>query len=239
MKPHLKPLLMALLTFHLSLFAAADSTPAPKDAGSIIIPRMEFNQAKLSEAVQFLIAKGRAAGIAPVNIVVLNAPKPEPTMTFVLGNIPLSDAVRYVAESSGMSVRRDATAFVIEPATKAPKAGATADSSGAAQKAEAIIIPRVQFRDAALAEALAFLRTRAAVLDPDPNPAQRGVNILAMPPAPGSPPVKLTLDLEKTSLVDTLRYVASLANLRLDAEPSALILRPKTAEESTKEPARK
>ncbi len=82
---------------------------------SVIIPRIEFRDATLSEAVEFLIAKGRASGGAPVNIVVLSAPKPEPTITLSLTDIPLTDAIRYIAELSGLKVRRDASAFVLEP----------------------------------------------------------------------------------------------------------------------------
>ncbi len=104
--------------------AAAEIQPKPTAAAdplaSVIIPRLEFRDAKLSEAVEFLIADGRAAGGAPVNIVVLSAPTPEPIMSLTLTDIPLTDAIRYVAELAGMKIRRDATAFVLEPAPPAP-----------------------------------------------------------------------------------------------------------------------
>ncbi len=104
--------------------AAAEIRPKPSAAAdplaSVIIPRLEFRDATLSEAVEFLIANGRAAAGAPVNIVVLSAPNPEPAITLSLTDIPLTEAIRYVADLSGMKVRRDATAFVLEPAPPAP-----------------------------------------------------------------------------------------------------------------------
>ncbi len=234
MKTNLKSLLVALLSLNVSGFAAGETKPAMKSGDEIVIPHLEFHQAKISEAVEFLMVKGRAAGAAPVNIVVLNAPKPEPTMSLLLTNIPLTDAIRYVAEFSGMKVRRDASAFVLEPGMVPPKAGASADSSGMLQKAEAIIIPRAEFRDASLAEAILFLHKRAAELDPNPNPALRGVNLIAMPLAPGSAEAKITLNLEKTSLSDILRYVASQTHLQLDVESSAMVFRPKNRDHSAK-----
>ena len=207
-------------------------TAAADPVASVIIPRLEFREATLSEAVEFLVQKGRASGVSPVNIVVVKPPTSEPSITVSLTNIPLTEAIRYVAELSGLKVRREANAFVLEPAVA--KGAANASTSPAWQKAEAIIIPHVEFNRAPLADALAYLRKRAVELDPDPNPAQRGVNIVSMPPAPGASEATVTLNLEKAPLSEILRYVASLTNLHLEAQASALVLRRKSADESAK-----
>ncbi len=85
-----------------------------------------------------------------------------------------------------------------------------------------------------LAQAILFLHKRTAELDPNPNPALRGVNLIAMPLAPGSAEPKITLNLEKTSLSDILRYVASQTHLQLDSESSAMVFRPKNRDHSAK-----
>lgn len=84
-------------------------------ASAVIIPRMELAEATLAQSVEFLVAKARASALPDFNVVVLGKPDPELKITISLTSIPLSEALRYVAELSGLRLRRDAAAYVLEP----------------------------------------------------------------------------------------------------------------------------
>jgi len=108
-----------------------------------------------------------------------------------------------------------------------------------------IIIPRVDFRDATVRQAVTFLQQRSRDLDTtDTAPDQRGVNIflklpsvvappaagdfdgLDGPPAPVAGADRITLNLTNVPLYEALRYVATLAGLKVKVEPFAVSLVP-------------
>lgn len=109
-----------------------------------------------------------------------------------------------------------------------------------------IIIPRVDFRDATVRQAVSFLQQRSRDLDTSENdPERRGINIVvklptAAPPPPstleveGESPVasiptgdsRITLNLSNVPLYEALRYVATLAGLKVKVEPFAVSLVP-------------
>jgi general secretion pathway protein D len=109
-----------------------------------------------------------------------------------------------------------------------------------------IIIPRVDFRDATVRQAVTFLQQRSRDLDSTESaPDQRGVNIFLKLPAPGTavaPPTgefddiapasvpsgdsRITLNLNNVPLYEALRYVATLAGLKVKVEPFAVSLVP-------------
>jgi len=109
-----------------------------------------------------------------------------------------------------------------------------------------IVIPRVDFRDATIRQAISFLQQRSRDLDTtESDPERRGVNIvLKLPstPAPvpaalqveGESPVlptysadsRITLNLTNVPLYEALRYVATLAGLKVKVEPFAVSIVP-------------
>ncbi len=109
-----------------------------------------------------------------------------------------------------------------------------------------IIIPRVDFRDATIRQAVSFLQQRSRDLDTtEADPERRGVNIvLKLPstpaPAPASlevegeatpavafsPDARITLNLSNVPLYEALRYVATLAGLKVKVEPFAVSIVP-------------
>lgn len=97
------------------------------------------------------------------------------------------------------------------------------------RKLGAIVIPRLEFREASVRDALAFLEKKSVELDPSgPEETQRGVKIVLKPePRDGSKPQKnvepanqdearITLSLQKIPLAEALRYVTGLANLKYE-----------------------
>lgn len=110
-----------------------------------------------------------------------------------------------------------------------------------------IIIPRIDFRDSTVRQAITFLQQRSRDLDTtESSPDQRGVNIFlklptatapSLEPAEGAAgtmavaPVassdsRITLNLSNVPLYEALRYVATLAGLKVKVEPFAVSLVP-------------
>jgi general secretion pathway protein D len=110
-----------------------------------------------------------------------------------------------------------------------------------------IIVPRVDFRDTTIRQAVTFLQQRSRDLDTtESSPDQRGVNIFLKLPPPGTARVaaagefddeppgapvtmtddRITLNLTNVPLYEALRYVATLAGLKVKVEPFAVSLVP-------------
>ncbi len=136
------------------------------------------------------------------------------------------------------------------------------------RKLDRIIIPKLEFREATIREAIDFLKKKSAELDVDSQPGDKGVNIVlkleaapggggaaglpeaAPPGVPGIPglepapaPVpampaaapmamgnpadaRITVSLSNIPLVEALRYVTGLANLKFKVEPYAVSVVP-------------
>ncbi len=151
-------------------------------------------------------------------------------INLVLKDAPLSEVLRYVAALAGAEIKREPFAFVVSPKQEvqaapkhdAPKAPAPAQPAGAAlKKATAIILPKLDLRDATLSEALDFLRAKSAALDP----VKKGVNLVLMPAAKGDS-AQITLSLSGVPLSEALRYIAALAGYEITADEHVITLRP-------------
>ena len=131
--------------------------------------------------------------------------------------------------------------------------GTTAISTGVKQaeimkKLNEIIFPEINFREAVISDVVNFLSEESRKLDPE----KAGVNIVlgagvapsAAPEAPtavspdntqagGAAPApapeggrKITLNLRNVPMIDALRYITSLANLKFRVESSAVLILP-------------
>jgi general secretion pathway protein D len=97
-------------------------------------------------------------------------------------------------------------------------------------KLESIVIPRINFTDSSIREALDFLKKRAADLDElESDPDLKGVNIILKVP-PGSPEesAQITLEIENVPLKAALDYVAQAAGLKIKIDPYAVVVVPPT-----------
>jgi general secretion pathway protein D len=94
------------------------------------------------------------------------------------------------------------------------------------RKLDEIIIPRINFTDATVREAIEFLRQRSEALDTEAiETGERGVNIvLKLDQAAASQTV--TLDLANLPLREALTYITNLANLKFKIEPYAVLIVP-------------
>ena len=122
------------------------------------------------------------------------------------------------------------TARLVDPATGKPVDTKPASENSVLQakrepspaevQANKIILPKVQFQEATLAEAVEFLRIKSRELDPE----KKGLNILLKPG--GDPKARITLSLKDVPALEALRYCAELAGHQLSADENTLIVSP-------------
>ncbi|MBE2179701.1 MAG: type II and III secretion system protein [Chthoniobacterales bacterium] len=94
------------------------------------------------------------------------------------------------------------------------------------RKLDDIIIPRINFTDATVRDAIEYLRERSAALDTDPLDArERGVNIVLKLDAAAASQT-ITIDLADIPLREALDYITRLANLKIKVEPYAVLIVP-------------
>lgn len=148
-------------------------------AEEIILPKVEFKEATLKEAVEFFRVKSRTndGSGKGVNITLSSdAENSGVRLTLSLKDVPLSEALRYTAELSNMELTADEfTLFLKKKQDEKPKPEARAPvKSEAWEKAGKIILPRVKFSYTTVTDAVEFLNTKAKEMDPEKN----GVTIL-------------------------------------------------------------
>jgi hypothetical protein len=87
------------------------------------------------------------------------------------------------------------------------------------RKLREVILPRLDFSDLPLSEAVAALRKAAAE-----SPQKFPVNIVVVPDLMTSVDIKVTLSLNNVSLFDAIRYIAMIVRLQCLFEENAVIL---------------
>ncbi|MEI6491651.1 MAG: Amuc_1098 family type IV pilus outer membrane protein [Verrucomicrobiota bacterium] len=98
------------------------------------------------------------------------------------------------------------------------------------RKLDEIVIPKIDFRDATVREALDFIKSRAASLDSvEQDPAKKGINIvLKLAPDAAESEARITLSLTDVPLRAAIDYVARAANLKLKVEPYSVVVVPQS-----------
>jgi len=101
------------------------------------------------------------------------------------------------------------------------------------RKLERIIIPKLEFKEATLREAVDFLKKKSVELDTQSPFGERGVNIVlkldenpAIPGLTNEQEGRITVSLSNVPLVEALRYVTGLANLKFKVEPYGVAVVP-------------
>jgi len=203
---------------------------------NIIIPKMIFRNAKVGECINYLRAQSLRydddSSTPPaqrgVNIILkADDASNAAAITLDLKDVPLIEALRYIAELANLKMTVQPFAVTIAPASATSTTQATepkpATKSALETRADKIILPSVQFREATLAEALEFFRVKSRDLDP----AKTGVNILLKPG--GDEKLKITMSLQNVPISEALRYCAELARHKLSADENAFLLTPENA----------
>jgi general secretion pathway protein D len=91
-------------------------------------------------------------------------------------------------------------------------------------KLDTIIIPRIDFTDSSIKEALDFIKKRASDLD-EGDSDNKGINIvLKLAPDSQDAAYPITLSLSDVPLREALRYVTEAANLKIKIETHAVVV---------------
>jgi len=103
------------------------------------------------------------------------------------------------------------------------------------RKLDEITIPKIDFHDVTVREALDFIKQRASSLDSvEQDPARKGINIvLKLAPAAAENDSKITLSLTDVPLRAAIDYVARAANLKLKVEPYSVVVVPQSESTET------
>lgn len=137
------------------------------------------------------------------------------------------DMIRQVDKSWELPVRKfdiGASTIIEQPQID------TRGTSAINRKLDEIIVPRIDFQDATLREALDFLRQRAIALDTtEQDPTRKGVNIVPKISDNSSEAnARITLSLTDVPLRAAIEYVAKAANMKMKIEPYAVVVVPQS-----------
>jgi len=204
---------------------------------AIVIPRIEFVNTPLDDAVAFLVQRGReldpeGKGINVVMGSGMDAKRKAVQVTLELKNVPLAEALLYTAQLANVKMTLEEHAVVFSPGTGDPTENLSlfadpADAEALRAKLKTLIVPAIEFHETPLFDALDFLRTRAAELDVETAPGERGVDImLNIPPDSGIDVESktVTLKLSNVPLGEVFRYTAELAGLEYRIEGNVIVI---------------
>lgn len=201
----------------------------------IIIPKVEFDNTPLQDALRYLNQMSNELGDG-VNII-LNAPESGDTkITLKLTNVPLVEALRYTASLARLKYRIDSNAVVLlplkpklDPIKEGWEAPAHLGEGVIAEKLKSIRISSINFKDTPLRDALNFLAQRSVELDSTTEDrSKKGFNIILSGSGPNFDSL-ITLRLTDVSIVEAIRYTTSLADLRYTVDDHAVVVRAKPA----------
>lgn len=210
---------------------------------SITIPSIEFADTPLEDALKFLQQKSveldtttEIAGEKGFNIVGDLGDSKDTKITLRLTNVPVVEAIRYTTSLAQLTYSVEPHAVVIlreESASFEVKQDKTVGEESAGDstneayfaRLKSITIPKVEFVDTPIEDALAFLQMRSRELDTgEEDRAKKGVNIILA--GDEIREARLTLKMSNAPLSEILRYVAELAGGGMKVENSAVIIGP-------------
>jgi hypothetical protein len=206
---------------------AAPKSAVLEKAEKIILPKIEFSDATIRDVVAALATKSRELDPEGkgVKFFVTLPPTDTTTISVSLENVPLTEAVKYVAQLVGLEVDAIGDEIVLrQPKGKAAAMQEPAAGTPAAAllgRARGILLAKVEFKDATAAEGVEFFRKRSGELDLEKRP----VNIV-LKESKASAETRVTMSLANVSVAEALGSFAQLLGLQLEVAPDAFVLRP-------------
>jgi beta-lactamase regulating signal transducer with metallopeptidase domain len=205
----------------------------------IILPRVQFKDTRIAEAIEFLRVQARVHDTTTTNeklkgvpIILRKGEAPDEAMSLDLKHVTLLDALRYVSALSNHQFKVEPFAVIVSPATDAvpKKSEAAHPAQTPPPHGSALIIPEVILRDATLAEALDFIRARTRAIDPD----HKGVTIHLRPGIDTG--LRISVNFKDIPASEALRYIASLGKCQLTTDAQSYHLAPAGAPETRPRP---
>lgn len=235
--PQLFALFVSTFPLTVSAQTAGSGNTAPLLLQRIIIPHLEFREATPADALQFLTRKAseldttspngtkRRLEFAPQDL-------PETRVTLSLQNVSLDEAFGHVAALAGLRLTYTADGIRVDadPKGSPSKLGSRLDSSdlSASQqrliaKARGLVVPKVEFREATIREAVDFLRHKSKQTG-EPQPSERVINVVLIGGSAYDAIPRLTLTEHNKPVLDLLTAFARIAGGELRVTNSAFVL---------------
>lgn len=207
---------------------------------------IDLEDVSLKEAVDYLRAKSQQLDIGEqdvtkrgFNFVINRAPQKagedaaqEPIIRELrLKNISLGVVLKEICAQINHSYHVDETIIVISPqqevAAKPAVPVDVAQSAVTVEKLKTLIIPRLDFENVSIDEAVDFLRVSAVELDvTEKDPAKKGINFVVRNQAAGEAPMIRELRLVNVPMATVLKYICDNRKLRYTVEGNAVIIMP-------------
>ena len=213
---------------------------------SIILTTVQFKDAKVEDAVEFLRVKSRQLDTTTsdpaqkgVSILLRQPPAATATISLNLKNVPLIEALRQVADRAGLNyvIEPHAVVLGVAPAGESSSVGIEGNTPyfGKASSLESpatnptladkIILPEVEFHDVTLSTAIDFLKSKSQKL----NPEKRAPKMILKPG--GKEEARFSLSLKQVPLTQAMRYCAQLAGYDLTRSEDVFTFTPITGQQ--------
>ncbi len=200
---------------------------------AVILPEIEFRQAKLDDIVAFLNSAFREAS-GPhgksVNLVLVSPSgrTAVPTVTMVGRKMTFDTLLDLVAEAAGYSYKADGDTITLRPNGQPPSSpvlGDTADTAAMRQLLSSFVIPEVDFRQADIHDIVDFI----GMAYHQANPTGATANIVLIPHtvtgAPATIP-EITMAAEAMPFATVLDIVSKVGGCTWTAAGNTVIIRP-------------
>jgi hypothetical protein len=194
--------------------------------GALIVPRVQFEEATLVEAVDYLTFMSQKLDPEKAGITILAdeaTRASQAKITFTAEKCPLSDLIQYVAIQARLE------ASLIDDAVRLKKAASDRPQvrarppSPRVERLSALVIPRLSFNGATMSEAAAFLSQQCPQIDP----ASDRLPVILDPELVDQDTPRITLQLTNTTVLKALRFAAELANAEVVCLGEAYYVLPK------------
>lgn len=207
----------------------------------VVVPKVELHKVTMEEAIE-LLRHQFAALRAPeepdpsrrgVNIVLdMNnaSVAPNTVFDFTIENASFAKVLHKVAAVEGMKARINGYGVMIFTPDKSRRRDALPEIQGVDEnetitlKLMRIIIPRVEFREATVDEALKLLQKMSVELDMTvTDPSLKGLSLKLHG---GAPARRITFSAGNLPIGEVIQYIAELADLKIKIENGGLVLYP-------------
>jgi hypothetical protein len=203
-------------------------------AEEILLPWVDFKEATVREAIDYLRKKSKELDIEHKDSLVLLRPNAgaDAKITLSLRNVTILDALKHVVELADLELRAEPFALVVQPATSprpeilklppVPEPGTP--EAALMDRAKKLILPQLAWHETTTDEGVNYLRVRSAQFDPD----GLGVNIVVKHSAK-SRSARISIAATDVTVNEMLVRLAQLSGLELGVHASAFYLHPPTA----------
>lgn len=198
-----------------------------RKAKSIVIPKARFNNALVTEVIDYLRTKGRELDTEEqdphrkgVNIVLdAKGQKLDTLISMDLTQVSLWECVLQTAKLADLTVATHSSGLVLAASVRAGSEEGKTATGPMAAKARQLVIPVMELRGASIEEAVDFVREKSRSLDP----AKQGVNVTLKA---DKKKASISLSLRDVPAWEALRYIAMAGELKMEVTDQIITLMP-------------